>query len=266
MDGVDPETENHQPRRTALVINPNTSAAMTAEIEYTAHRVFQPPWNCIVSAAPAGPESLESWTDYHLAAVTLLPLLAQYPQVDGIVLACFGDPGLYLLKEVSPVPVIGIAEASMSLALMLGARFGILAGMRRAVELMDSMVRTYGLESRYAGTESLAMRVLDFEKDRRATLTILKDASIKLRSRGADVLLLGCAGLTAFVEDLQVEVEMPVIDPVEAGFRMLQSVCEARLNTSHTGLYSKPAAQRMQRLEKVFSSEMIELLTKQRDD
>jgi allantoin racemase len=254
----------------ALVINPNTSQAMTAEIERTAQRVFQSPWSCIVSAAPAGPESLESWSDYALASLTVLPLLAEHQDVDadasvdGIVLACFGDPGLYALKEAWHQPVVGIAEASMSLALLLGNRFGILAGMRRAVELMDSMVRTYGLEARYAGTEALDMRVLDFDKDRSATLAVLETVSHKLRARGADVLLLGCAGLTGFVEELQMRVEMPVIDPVEAGCRMLQTLCAARLNTSHSGLYSKPASQNMHNLPRLFSPEMSALLSKPR--
>lgn len=249
----------------ALVINPNTSDAMTAEIEATAQRVFQPPWSCIVSSTPAGPESLESWSDYHLASVTILPILDKHPDVDGIVLACFGDPGLYLLKESCSVPVIGIAEASMSLAMLLGARFGILAGMRRAVELMDSMVRTYSLDTRYAGTVSLEMRVLDFARDRSATLNVLERASGKLREKGAEILLLGCAGLTTFVEDLQAKVEMPVIDPVEAGCRTLQTLCAAHLNTSHIGLYSKPAPQNMQRLERLFSPEMTRVILKPRD-
>jgi allantoin racemase len=248
----------------ALVINPNTSPAMTAEIEQTARKVFQPPWSCVVSAAPAGPESLESWSDYHLASIAILPLLEEYSDADGIVLACFGDPGLFLLKETCDVPVAGIAEASMSMALLLGARFGILAGMRRAVELMDSMVHTYCLEARYAGTVSLDMRVLDFDKDRAATLSVLEKASRQLRSNGAEVLLLGCAGLTAFVEDLQSHVDMPVIDPVEAGCRMLRTICEAGLNTSHIGLYSKPAPQKMHDLEALFSQSMARVIHKPR--
>ncbi len=248
----------------ALVINPNTSQSMTAEIERTAQRVFQSPWTSVISAAPAGPESLESWSDYALASITVLPLLAEYPDVDGAVLACFGDPGLYSLKESFDRPVVGIAEASMSMALLLGNRFGILAGMRRAVELMDNMIRTYGLEARYAGSESLDMRVLDFDKDRPATLSVLENASRKLRARGAEVLLLGCAGLTGFVEDLQRRVEMPVIDPVEAGCRMLHTICDAGLNTSHIGLYGKPAHQNMQRLERLFSPYMAEILRQPR--
>lgn len=250
----------------ALVINPNTSLNMTAEIEETAKRVFRSPWECIVECSPAGPESLESWTDYHLASVTVLPLIEKYSYFDGVVLACFGDPGLYVLKELCPVPVVGIAEASMSVALLLGARLGILAGMQRAVELMDSMVRTYGLEPRYAGTESLDLRVLDFEKDRQSTLSVLESASLKLRKRGADVLLLGCAGLTAFSDELQARVKMPVVDPVEAGCRMLKTVCESGLNTSHAGLYSKPAPQNMKNLGRVFNQEISDLLRKPRSE
>lgn len=249
----------------ALVINPNTSPEMTAEIQETAENVFEAPWSCEVKAAPAGPESLESWTDYHLASVCILPLIEEVNEdIDGVVLACFGDPGLYLLKEYCDVPVVGIAEASISMALLLGAQFGILAAMRRAVELMDSMVRTYGMEARYAGTESLDVRVLDFEKDRGKTLDVLEAASLKLRARGAEVLLLGCAGLTTFVAEIQARVEMPVIDPVEAGCRMLQTIHDAKLQTSHIGLYSHPAPQRMNDLENLFTEKMSETIKKPR--
>jgi allantoin racemase len=238
---------------TALIINPNTSQAMSANIRSATEGVFRAPWKCQVVNAPAGPESLESWRDYHLASVTMLPLLQQYPDVDGIVLACFGDPGLYLLKEIAKVPVVGIAEAGMSLALLAGGRFGILAGMHRAVQLMDALVRSYGLEARYAGTVSMDMRVLSFEADRQATIATIQHASQQIIERGADVILLGCAGLTGFVEELAVQVPAVLIDPVEVGCRMLQAMVDSRLNVSHSGLYSRPAIQRMHNLESVFS-------------
>ena len=91
------------------------------------------------------------------------------------------------------------------------------------MELMDSMVRTYGLEPRYAGAESLEMRVLDFSLNPEVTLAALENASWALRKRGAESLLLGCAGLTGFKAGLQERVEMPVIDPVEAGCRLVQA-------------------------------------------
>ena len=246
----------------ALVINPNTSAAMTEDIERAAQKVFTPPWSYVVARAPSGPESLESWRDYALAAVDILPLLAGHRNCDGVVLACFGDPGLYSLKELCPVPALGIAEASMSLALLLGGKFGIVAGMDRAVSLMDSLVRTYGLEARYAGTISLSIRVRDFESDRDATHSRLVAACSHLLARGADVVLLGCAGLSGYQDELMRCVPVLVIDPVEAGCRLLKVVVEGGLHTSRGGLFAAPAPQRMSDLDRLFSSEMVELLKK----
>lgn len=239
----------------AVVVNPNTSRAMTRDIEATARRVFLPPWECAVVNASAGPESLESWRDYQLAGAAVLPLLAEHADADGFVLACFGDPGLYALKETSAVPVVGIAEAAMSFALLAGGRFGILAGMDRAVTLMDSMVRTYGLEGRYAGTVPLSLRVLAFEEDRAGTLEALAAAAGRLAERGADVLLLGCAGLTSFRAELADRVPVSVIDPVEAGCRALAALVAAGIGTGRSGLYARPAPQTMNKLENFLSGE-----------
>jgi allantoin racemase len=158
------------------------------------------------------------------------------------------------------VPVIGIAEAAISTALVLGGRFGILAGMTRAVQLMDSMVRTYGMESRYAGTAPLDLRVLDLEDNHAATLDTLEQAGRTLAARGADVLLLGCAGLTGFIQEVQARLPVTIIDPVEAGCRMLQAVVDADLNVSHAGIYARPAPQRMNALGQVFDRQFSEFL------
>ncbi|MGD2144893.1 MAG: aspartate/glutamate racemase family protein [Anaerolineae bacterium] len=243
--------------RKALIINPNTSVPMTHSIRETAERVFAGSWEATVELAPAGPASLESWRDYHLAGVCILPLLSRHSDADGIVLACFGDPGLFALKEVASVPVVGVAEAAMSMALLLGGQFGILAGMGRAVGLMDSMVRTYGLEARYTGTHSLNMRVLDFEAHREETLTALTQAGKCLRADGADILLLGCAGLTGFTAQLEAKLRMTVVDPVEAGCRMLKAIVDSGLSTSHAGIYARPAPQEMRHLERLFEADMV---------
>ncbi len=233
----------------ALVVNPNTSPSMTAEIGETAAAVFTEPWTSEAVHAPAGPESLESWRDYALATVMVMPAVSEPGRASGIVLACFGDPGLQALKELAPVPLVGIAEAAISQALLLGGRFGILAGMDRAVSLMEAMVQGYGLGARYAGTVSIGTRVLELGTDRAATLCLLGRAARRLIRRGADVLLLGCAGLTSFRRELAGEVGAAVIDPVEAGCRMLRALVESELTTSRAGLYARPAAQRMHHLE-----------------
>ncbi|MDX1379246.1 MAG: aspartate/glutamate racemase family protein, partial [Anaerolineales bacterium] len=101
-------------------------------------------------------------------------------------------------------------------------------------------------------------------KDREETLERLQGTSLKLRQRGAEVLLLGCAGLTTFVEDLQAKVSMPVIDPVEAGCQALKLIADSGLRTSHIGLFSHPASQRMNNLDRLFTEDMIEVLNRKR--
>lgn len=240
----------------ALVVNPNTSAEMSAEIRRTAEAVFAPPWSCEVVNAPAGPESLESWRDYALAAVAALPLVAAHPSAAGVVLACFGDPGLAALKETTAVPVVGIAEAAMSQALLVGGRFGILAARERATSLMDALVQGYGLGARYAGTTPLGMPVLELQRDRAVTLRTLAAAAELLTRRGADVLLLGCAGLSGFRADLAARTGLAVIDPVEAGCRLLRVLVESGIGISRSGLYAAPPPQRMNGLDALFSPAM----------
>ena len=104
----------------ALVINPNTSEAMTAEIARTARQFSSPPGPASSAPRQRGRSRSNPGRIIALAGLTVLPLLQEHPDADGVVLACFGDPGLYLLKRCS-VPVVGIAEAAMSLALLLGA-------------------------------------------------------------------------------------------------------------------------------------------------
>jgi allantoin racemase len=233
---------------------------MTADIRATAEAVFTPPWACQVVNAPGGPESLESWRDYALAEVACMPLLEEHRAASGFVVACFGDPGLPALKEISNAPVVGVAEAAMSQALLLGWRFGILAAMERAVSLMDALVTGYGLLARYAGTEPLGLRVLDLESDHERTLTVLAERSGRLIDRGAEVLVLGCAGLTRFRRELEKRVGAPVIDPVEAGCRALRVLVESGLETSRAGLYARPPHQRMHGLERLFAGELRRLL------
>ena len=98
--------------------------------------------------------------------------------------------------------------------------------------------------------------MLDLSADHAKTLGLLASAAARLVRQGAEVLLLGCAGLTAFREELAAEVGAVVIDPVEAGCRMLRALVEGGLGTSRAGLYARPAAQRMHHLEDLFAPAM----------
>ena len=98
-----------------LVVNPNTSDAMTEGIRETIDLVRMPGVEVEIAGVDFGPEALESFYDYTLAGFALCRYLENAKEkYDGVMIACFGDPGLYAVKEICQCPVLGIAETSMA--------------------------------------------------------------------------------------------------------------------------------------------------------
>ena len=97
------------------VINPNTTASMTAVIEAAARAAASPGTEILAVSSPSGPVSIEGHYDEAVSVIGLLEEVraGELQGCDGYVIACFGDPGLLAAREVARGPVLGIAEASM---------------------------------------------------------------------------------------------------------------------------------------------------------
>lgn len=224
-----------------LIVNPNTSETMTEDVRRTVERIKFQDTSVTVMDLDFGPEALESFYDYALSGFGLCRLLEkEKDKYDGILVACYGDPGLYAAKELCDCPVLGIAETSMAFSLLLGSRFSILAASGKAVPMMENMISQYGMRNRSAGVLPLHMSVLDAEANQEETVERLIEAGKKAVSGGAEVLILGCAGMTGFGEPVSRALGVPVIDPVEITFLTLEMMCRGGLKTSKKGLYKTP--------------------------
>lgn len=224
-----------------LVMNPNTSAAMTEDIRVTVDKIRMPGVEVEVACPDFGPEALESFYDYSLASFGVCRFLENAKEkYDGVMIACFGDPGLYAIKELCQCPVLGIAETSMAVSLLLGSRFAILAASDKAVSMMENMVDQYGMGYRCAGVFPLSMSVLDAEENSDKTIQRLIEEGRKAMEHGAEVLILGCAGMTGYSEPVSKALGIPVLDPVEVTFLQLEMLCRGGYNTSEAGLYKTP--------------------------
>lgn len=233
-----------------LVINPNTSDKMTEDIRNTVMRVKASTTNVEVLHPDFGPEALESFYDYQLAAFGMIRLLNKKTDMyDGVLISCFGDPGLYAIKEICKCPVIGIAEASMCMAELLGSKFAILTASEKAVPMMDNMVLQYGKQDRLAGVFTLNMNVLDSEKYKEKTVKTLIDVGQKALEKGAEVLIPGCAGMTGITDQVEKILGVPVLDPVGISFNVLEMLVKSQVNISRSGLYAKPAEHRVSGLD-----------------
>lgn len=226
--------------RKLLVINPNSSHKMTADIKSTVEKCTPRDTKIDVVCLENSPEVLESFIDYTLAGANVIEYIRKNKvesKYDGILLACFGDPGLYALKELLNIPVLGIAEAAISASLLLGFKYSIVAAVSKARAMMESLVKSYGLEGRLASVEALDVDICTFIEQEQLLYDAALSCGHQAIAKGAEVLILGCAGMTILDKKIAKELGIPVVDPVSAGLHMLSSIIDSGLYTSKIGLY-----------------------------
>ena len=151
------------------------------------------------------------------AHAALDAMAAHVAGCDAVYLACFGDPGLLALRELSPVPVVGMAEAACHEAATLG-RFGIVTGGTLWGPMLTEFVATLGLTDRLASVRTIAPTGGQIAVKPEAALADLAAAcETCARVDGADVVILGGAALAGLAKRIQPSVSVPVICSVEAG-------------------------------------------------
>ena len=216
---------------------------MTKAIEEIAKSHARSDVEVIAVNPERGPVSIESYYDEHLSAPGVLEEVKKGIKqgVDGIIIACFGDPALYACREVADVPVVGIAEASMLMACTLGHRFTVLTILERFKPLMEEVVKKYGLWERCASIRSSGLAVLEIEKDRKKTIeTLTKVGRKAIEEDKAEVLCLGCAGMAGFDKELEKALKIPVIDPVVAALMIVVSLVDYGKKTSKAFTFQYP--------------------------
>jgi Asp/Glu/hydantoin racemase len=166
-----------------------------------------------------------------IAAHAALDALAQHVAgCDAVYLACFGDPGLAALREISPVPVIGMAEASCLEACHRGRRFAIVTGGALWGPMLTEFVARLGLAERLAAVRTVAPTGDRIARDPEAALAELAAACTACATEdGADVVILGGAALAGLAARIQPSVPIPVLCSVEAGTRAAIAAA-ARIN------------------------------------
>ena len=231
-----------------LVINPNTSASMTDHIRRELEEIKRPDTELTVVNPEHGPVSIESAYDEALAGPPTLELVrrANEEGYDAIVLACFSDPSLDAAKEVSDVPVIGMEEATLHVAAMLGHKFSIMTSLSRRVPIREVHIRLRGLEHAFASALPMDMAVLEIDDNpAKAKERILELARRAVQEDGAEVIVLGCAGLVGYGLDIERELGVVVLDPTLVAFKIAEAFVDLGLRHSKVARYAQPPAKEM---------------------
>ena len=202
---------------TLIVINPNSSDHVTRGIDPATDplRSFGIPVRCLTLAE--GPPGIESQKQADLTIAPMLRLAASQHDAAGYVIACFGDPGLHALRDQTGLPVVGIQEAAVMSALTLGQRFGVIAILPSSIPRHLRAFGAMGVLGRLAGDRALGLGVAELA-DPDKSLAAMIDTGRRLRDAdGADVLIMGCAGMAQYRETLEREPGLQVVEPCQAG-------------------------------------------------
>ncbi len=240
-----------------LLINPNTSEEFTKRVQEIADRYAFPGTTPVAVNPRSGPKSIESVYEELLSSVGTLEIgIEELDNYDAFVIACYSDhPTIYALREITDKPVIGIAEASMYAACMLGYKFSIVTTNEEWEPLLWDAVRHYGLTERCASVRSTHMPVLALEENPKDTYDLIaKTAKLAVEEDGAEVICLGCAGMAGLDKHLEKELNIPVMDGVVCALKLLEGFISYGVKTSKLRAYAQPEYKPMLGLPKIFQS------------
>jgi Asp/Glu/hydantoin racemase len=168
-----------------------------------------------------GPPGVESQADVE----TVVQPLCRYVRsrdndAQAFVVACFSDPGLFAAREATRHPVFGIAECGLLKALTLGERFGIIAILERSIPRHQRYVRMMGLDSRFAAELSIGLGIRELGDDAKAFARMEAVGRTLHTEHGANVVVMGCAGMARFRDRLEDAIGVPVVEPTLAATTM----------------------------------------------
>jgi allantoin racemase len=139
---------------------------------------------------------------------------------------------------------------------MLGHRFSIVTTNVEWEPLLWDAVRHYGLAERCASVRSTGLPVLALESaGETKTYNLIRDAARKaLKEDHAEVICLGCAGMTGLDKKLETELGVPVIDGVVSALKLIEGLIGYGLHTSKVRAYSQPNPKELVNMAEVFAS------------
>ncbi len=195
---------------TLLVINGNTTQAITDRVAATARAIASPGTTIKAVTANTGPRVISTRAENLLGAHNVLSLAARHHAgCAAVVVAVASDTGLRAVREALPIPVTGITEAALLTACALGDGFGYLAIGRRGAGMYRDVIAGYGLATRMAAFKAIDLPPDAFLTPSDAAEPILA-AICELAEAGADTVIIGGAAFAGLGRQLQDRSPIPI--------------------------------------------------------
>lgn len=227
-----------------LLLNPNTSESMTAEISAAAKAAAGTDTEIICMAPRFGAVAIDSAAESYLSAIGVMDVVATLVDAgeftyDAVVLAGFGEHGRDALAEMLSVPVFDIAECAAHVAHLIGRRFSVVTTLARSIAPIEDRLLLAGLNAHCASVRACGLGTAEVDADPAgAVQAIVEEAARAVAEDGADVICLGCAGMAGVTEAISAKVGVPAVDGVAAAVALAQAVVGLKLSTSKVGIYA----------------------------
>ena len=227
-----------------LILNPNTSDSITSRLAAAAKKAASPGTSIIPLTAPRGVPYIATRAEAQIGGAIALEMLAeQHRNVDAAIIAAFGDPGLFGARELFDLPVVGMAEASMLTACMLGRRFAIVTFATALGPWYQDCVDMHGLGGRCAGIRMLdgAFASVSGVQEEKEEL-LIELANQAVTENEADVIILGGAPLAGLADKVKDRIPVPVVDQMAAAVKQAEALVVLGTRKATAGTFRRPNA------------------------
>jgi len=187
-----------------------------------------------VEGTKKGPLSIEYAPEEYMAVPPVLNRLYDVQdKFDAAIIGCFGDPGLRAARELIDIPVIGPAESSFYLSLMVGENFSIITILESVRYATEAQLKELGIKSHCTSIRTLGIPVLELGDDEEKTLTSIEELSKEIyEEEKASTIILGCMSEAFLLADEKIESKIPIINPAKASLRMAELFVNTNLTHS----------------------------------
>ncbi len=227
-----------------LFANPNTSVSVTDRIAAVARAAASPGTEIVAVTGQTGVPYIATRAEAVIGGRVALELLAEHaPGCDVAVIAAFADPGIGGAKELLSIPVIGMAEAAMLTACMLGRRFSIVTFATAMGPWYRECVDYNGLSGRLASIRCVSGGFRDIhsvQEEKEAAL--IEACCLAAEQDEADVVILGGAPLAGLAGKVADRIPVPLVDGVAAAVRQAEVLGGLAVRKATAGTFRRPDA------------------------
>lgn len=218
-----------------LIINPNSDASITEAIQKTADDFAQGAFEAVCKPTPGAPLFIETYEDAIKAAPGMAQLVREREDTfDAFIVACHSDPNLDAIKEMTRKPVVGIGEASMKIASMLGHRFSVVSDNIHSIPNKEFLVSKYLLKDALASVRAPQDKMSGLSDEEK----YLQTAKLAVDEDMAEVIVLGCAAMTGLDKPLQEKLGVPVLDGIVCALIIAPGLVKYGVSTSKIRRYN----------------------------